>query len=86
MEKVFSQKKGIDFIEKFSHVVKMSSIRVILHLVASLDLECEKLDVKKNFLRGELEEDIYMDQPEGFKIKGKENLVCILKKSLYGLK
>jgi hypothetical protein len=50
------------------------------------DYELEQLDVKTAFLHGELEEDIYMDQPEGFVISGKENLVCRLKKSLYGLK
>eukprot|EP00253_Pinus_taeda_P022287 PITA_22287 len=64
----------------------MSSIRVILGLVATLDLECEQLDVKITFLHGELEEQIYMDQPEGFIGKGKEGLVCRLKMSLYGLK
>lgn len=84
--KGFSQKKGIDFEEIFSPVVKMSSIRVVLGLAASLDLEVEQLDVKTAFLHGDLEEEIYMDQPEGFKVKGKENLVCQLKKSLYGLK
>ena len=84
--KGFSQKKGIDFDEIFSPVVKMSSIRVILGLVASLNLELEQLDVKTAFLHGELEEEIYMEQPEGFKIKGKEDMVCRLKKSLYGLK
>ena len=50
------------------------------------DYELEELDVKTTFLYGELEEDIYMDQPEGFVISKKENLVCRLKKSLYGLK
>ena len=84
--KGFSQKEGIDFTEIFSPVVKMSSIRVILGLVATLDLECEQLDVKTAFLHGELEEEIYMEQPEGFIEKGKEGLVCRLKKSLYGLK
>ena len=64
----------------------MQSIRIILGLVAALDLECEHLDVKTTFLHGELEEEIYMEQSEGFKEKGKENLVCKLKKSLYGLK
>ena len=84
--KGFAQKEGIDFTELFSPVVKMSSIRVILGIVATLDLECEQLDVKTAFLHGELEEEIYMEQPEGFIEKGKEDLVCRLKKSLYGLK
>uniref|UniRef100_A0A803N8D3 Reverse transcriptase Ty1/copia-type domain-containing protein n=1 Tax=Chenopodium quinoa TaxID=63459 RepID=A0A803N8D3_CHEQI len=64
----------------------MSSIRVVLGLAASLNLEIEQLDVKTAFLLGDLEEDIYMEQPEGFKVKGKEVYVCKLKKSLYGLK
>ena len=64
----------------------MSSIRVSLSLAARLNFEVEKLDVKTAFLHGDLEEEIYMQQPEGFEVKGKENLVCKLKKSLYGLK
>ena len=84
--KVFSQKKGIDFEEIFSPIVKMSSIRVVLGLAARLNLEVEQLDVKTAFLHGDLKEEIYMEQPESFKVKGKENLACKLKKSLYGLK
>ena len=84
--KGFGQKKGIDFDEIFSPVVKMSSIRVVLSLTASLDLELEQLDVKTDFLHGDLNEEIYMSQPEGFEVKGKEHMVCKLKKSLYGLK
>ena len=64
----------------------MSSIRVVLSLTASLDLELEQLDVKTAFLHGDLNEEIYMSQPEGFEVKGKEHMVCKLKKSLYGLK
>ncbi|WVZ01079.1 hypothetical protein V8G54_027148 [Vigna mungo] len=81
-----NQKKGIDFDEIFSPVVKMTSIRAILGLAAKLDLEIEQLDVKTTFLHGDLEEEIYMKQPEGFEEPGKEHLVCRLKKSLYGLK
>ncbi|KAL4368326.1 hypothetical protein GQ457_05G026720 [Hibiscus cannabinus] len=81
-----NQKEGIDFEEIFSLVVKMSSIRVVLGLAATLDLEVEKLDVKTSFLHGDLEEEIYMEQPRGFIVPGKENLVCRLRKSLYGLK
>ena len=64
----------------------MSSIRVALGLAARLNSEFEQLDVKTAFLHCDLEEEIYMLQPEGFEVKGKENLVCKLKKSLYGLK
>ncbi|WVZ00881.1 hypothetical protein V8G54_026950 [Vigna mungo] len=81
-----NQKKGIDFDEIFSLVVKMTSIRAILGLAAKLDLEIEQLDVKTTFLHGDLKEEIYMKQLEGFEEPGKEHLVCRLKKSLYGLK
>ena len=84
--KGFAQKKGIDFDEIFLLVVKMTSIRNILSLVAVEDLHLEQLDVKTAFLHGDLEEEIYMQQPQGYEVKGKENLVCRLKKSLYGLK
>ena len=84
--KGFNQKQGIDFDEIFSPVVKMCSIRVILGLVASMNLELEQLDVKTAFLHGDYDEEIVMEQPEGFKVKGKENMVYKLKKSLYGLK
>ena len=67
-------------------MVKHTSIRVLLSLVAQGDLELEQLDVKTVFLHGDLEEEIYMYQLEGFKVEGKENQVCRLKKSLYGLK
>ena len=84
--KGFQQKQGIDFTEIFSPVVKMTTIRVILSIVAAENLHLEQLDVKTAFLHGDLEEDIYMVQPEGFNVPGKENLVCKLHKSLYGLK
>lgn len=84
--KGFSQVEGIDFTEVFAPVVKHVSIRTMLSLVANYDLELEQLDVKTIFLHGTLDEEIYMSQPEGFVEKGKEDKVCLLKKSLYGLK
>ncbi|GJW04000.1 retrovirus-related pol polyprotein from transposon TNT 1-94 [Tanacetum coccineum] len=84
--KGYAQKEGIDFNEIFSLVVRMTTIRVVLAMCATYDLHLEQLDVKTVFLHGNLEEEIYMLQPEGFKQKGKENLVCRLNKSLYGLK
>ena len=59
--KGFEQKKGIDFEEIFSLAVKISSIRVVLGLVAILNLEIEQLDVRTTFLHGDLEEEIYME-------------------------
>jgi hypothetical protein len=64
----------------------MNSTRTILSLVVVEDLHIEQLDVKTTFLHGDLEEEIYMQQPQGYEVKEKENLVCRLNKSLYGLK
>ncbi|PNX68664.1 copia LTR rider, partial [Trifolium pratense] len=71
--KGFAQKEGVDYNEIFSPVVKHTSIRVLLSLVAHVDLELEQLDVKTAFLHGDLDEEIYMYQPEGYKVEGKEN-------------
>ena len=73
--KGFEQKKGIDFDEIFSLVVRMTSIRTILSIAASLDLEVEQLDVKTAFLHGDLEEEIYMEKPDGFEVSGRKHMV-----------
>ncbi|KAD7117790.1 hypothetical protein E3N88_05058 [Mikania micrantha] len=65
---------------------QLVNTKLVLSIVASENLHLEQLDVKTAFLHGDLDEDIYMVQPEGFQISGKENMVCKLKKSLYGLK
>ena len=67
-------------------MVKISSIRTVLSLASTHDLEVEQMDVKTAFLNGNLEEEIYMKQPDGFHVEGKEDYVCRLRKSLYGLK
>ena len=55
-------------------------------LTTSMNLKLEQLDIKTAFLYGDLDEEIFIEQPEDFKVKGNENMVCRLKKSLYGLK
>ena len=84
--KGYSQVEGIDFGDIFSHVSKLTSIRFLLYVVVAFDFEVEQMDVKTTFLHGDLEEEIFMKQPEGYVVKGKKELVCKLKKSLYGLK
>jgi len=76
--KGFRQRKEIDLNEIFSPVVKLSSIRIVLSLAATLDLKVEQMDVKTAFLHGDLEEEIYMKQPDGFLVEGKEDHVCRL--------
>lgn len=72
--------------KSFPPVLKHNSIRVLMAVAARKDWELEQLDVKTAFLNGDLEETIYMAQPQGFEVPGSEQKVCLLKKSLYGLK
>ena len=84
--KGYSQREGIDYKETFSPVSTKDAFRVVMALVAHLNLELHQMDVKTNFLNGELKEDVYMVQPEGFIKAGEEHLVCRLNKSIYELK
>ena len=84
--KGYTQREGIDFTETFSPVSTKDSFRLVMALVAHFDLELHQMDVKTAFLNGDLSEEVYMSQPEGFKENGKENMVCRLKRSIYGLK
>jgi hypothetical protein len=82
----FSQQSGIDYNETFAPVAGLGSLRTILALCAQYGLEVAQMDVKGAYLNGELEEEIYMRQAEGFEVEGKEDWVYKLQKSLYGLK
>ena len=84
--KGFTQREGIDYNETFSPVSCKDSLRIIMALVAHYDLELHQMDVKTTFLNGDLEENVYMAQPKGFVVEGKERMGCRLKKSIYGLK
>ena len=74
--KGFTQVFGIDYKNTFSPVAKFKTLRLLLSLAVLHDWEIEVLDVKTAFLFGELDEEIYMEQPKGFVVKGKEKKVC----------
>ncbi|WJZ91618.1 hypothetical protein VitviT2T_010675 [Vitis vinifera] len=84
--KGYSQVFGVDFSETFAPVAHLDTIRMLLALIAQKGWKTYQLDVKSIFLNGYLQEEIYVDQPEGFQVKGQEEKVYLLKKALYGLK
>ena len=86
MAKGYTQKEDENFFDTYSPVARLTTIRVLLSLAASHGLLVHQMDVKTAFLNGELEEEIYMEQPDGFIAQGQEGKVYRLIKSLYGLK
>jgi hypothetical protein len=84
--KGFTLREGIDYTETFTPVSKKDSFKIVMALVAHYDLELHQMNVKTVFLNGDLQESVYMAQPEGFAIEGKEHMECRLKKSIYELK
>jgi hypothetical protein len=82
----FSQKEGVDYDETFSPVSRYTSIRTIFSITAVMDWILHQMGVKIAFLNGVIEEEVYIKQPQGFEVHGRESHVCRLKKSLYGLK
>jgi hypothetical protein len=84
--KGFTQREDIDYTEIFFPVSCKDSLRIIMALVAHYDLELHQIDVKTGFLNWDLLENIYMAQPKGFAVKGKEHMGYHLRKSIYGLK
>lgn len=86
MAKGFHQHAGLDYNETFSHVVKHSTVRLVLSLTAQYGWSLRQLDVQNAFLHGELSEDVYMQQPTGFTLHDLPHYVCKLKKALYSPK
>ena len=82
----YTQEAGLDYDEIFAPVARYSSIRSVLAIANQFDWELHQMDVKSAFLNGNLENEIYMNQPEGYIDKEYPNMVCRLRKSLYGLK
>ena len=84
--KGYRQKEGLDYFDTYSPVSRITSIRTLIAIASLNNMEIHQMDVKTAFLNGELDEEIYMEQPEGFLVQGQENKACKLVKSLYGLK
>ncbi|GJX98294.1 zinc finger, CCHC-type containing protein [Tanacetum coccineum] len=82
----FKQKSGIDYFDTYALVARISTIRLLIAMASIHNLIIHQMDVKTAFLNGELDEEVYMNQPQGFIMPGNENKVCKLIKSLYGLK
>jgi hypothetical protein len=84
--KGYAQRHGVDYTEVFAPVARFDTIRMILAMAAQSSWEVFQLDVKSAFLHGELKEEVFVQQPEGFTKKGEEEKVYRLRKALYGLK
>jgi hypothetical protein len=84
--KGFRQKEGIDYFDTYAPVARTTTIRLLFSLAFFNDLIVHQMDVKTAFLNGDLDEEIYMEQQEGYVLPGNELKVCKLVKSLYGLK
>jgi hypothetical protein len=84
--KGYVQKQGIDFEEAFAPIARLDTVRLLLGFAANKGWKVHHLDIKSAFLHGELEEEVYVSQPEGYTVKGKEQLVLKLSKALYGLR
>jgi hypothetical protein len=84
--KGYAQIEGIDFEETFSPVARMEAIRLILAYACSKNVKVYQMDIKSSVLNGELEQEVYIEQPEGFQLSENTYYVCKLKKALYGLK
>ncbi|KAG7599745.1 Reverse transcriptase RNA-dependent DNA polymerase [Arabidopsis suecica] len=84
--KRYDQEEGVDFVETFSPVVRTVTVKSVLHVAVTKKWNIKQLDVKNEFLHGDLKKTVYMVQPPGFEDASRPDYVCKLKKAIYGLK
>ena len=84
--KGYSQQEGIDYEETYAPVARMEVVRMFLANVVNKKFKVYQMDVKSTFLNGELEKEVYIEQPKGFPVIEEKDMVCRLKKALDGLK
>ena len=84
--KGYKQRQGVDYEDVFAPVARLETVRLILSLAAQHQWKIMQMDVKSTFLNRRLEEEVYVDQPPGYEVKGEKGKVLRLKKALYGLK
>ena len=82
----FSQVEGVDYDETFALVARYTSIRALISIAAEMGWKIHQMDVKTTFLNGIIQEEVYVEKPQGFEIHERESRVCRMKKALYRLK
>ena len=85
MAKGFSQNEGIDYEETFAPFAKYSSVQTIISLAVEMGWRVHQMDIKTAFLNRVIEEEVYIEQPEGFDVENRETHVCRLQRALYRL-
>ena len=86
MAKGYAQTYGMGYSDTFSHVAKMTYVRIFISLAATYHCDLHQFDIKNVFLHGDLQKEVYMEQPLGFVAQGEIRKVFRLRKFLYGLK
>ena len=81
--KGYAQTFGVDYSDTFSHVVKLTSVHLFISIATSYDWDLHRLGIRNAFLDGDIQEEVYMEQPPGFFAQGEIGKVCYLRKSLY---
>ena len=84
--KGYSHQEGIDYEETSTPIARMEAVRMFLEYATNKNFKVYQMVVKSTFLNGELEEEVYIEKPEGFSLIEEKDMVCRLKKVLYGLK